>query len=132
MGNVESHVRSIIRAFFKDPTTRRQRALTLLNEGTISKKRQTKFCHLTRCLFTFSIKRKMGYFDVVVVQKRRRSVRKSVMHVHIVGVLVKPIIFGRFRRRFVGIDDGDRRQQRNVTFKMNSPFSNFVEFISVS
>ena len=93
MGNGESHVRSIIRDFFKDPKTRRQRALTLLNEGTISKKRETKFFRLSRCLFTFSIKRKMRYFDVVLVQKRRRNVRKSVMHVQIVGVLVKPIVF---------------------------------------
>ena len=60
---------------FKDPKTRRQRALTLLNEGTISKKRETKFFPLSRCLFTFSIKRKMRYFDVVLVQKRRRNVR---------------------------------------------------------
>ena len=35
----------------------------------------------------------MRYFDVVVVQKRRRNVGKSVMHVQIVGVLVKPIVF---------------------------------------
>ena len=81
MGNGESRVRSIIRDFFKDPKTRRQRALTLLNEGTISKKRETEFFRLTRCLFTFSIKRKMRYFDVVVVQKGRRNVRKSVMYV---------------------------------------------------
>ena len=60
---------------FKDPKTRRQRALTLLNEGTISKKRETKFFRLSGCLFTFSIKRKMRYFDVVLVQKRRRNVR---------------------------------------------------------
>ena len=93
MGNGESHVRSIIRDFFKDPKTRRQRALTLLNEGTISKKRETEFFRLSRCLFTFSIKRKMRYFDVVVVQKGRRNVRKSVMYVQIVGVLVKPSVF---------------------------------------
>ena len=111
MGNGESHVRSIIRAFFKDLTTRRQRALTLLNEGTISKKRVTKFCRLSRCLFTFSIKRKMRYFDVVVVQKRRRNVRKSVMHVQLVGVLVKPIVFGRFHRRVVGREPQHRRRR---------------------
>ena len=89
MGNGESHVRSIIRDFFKDPKTRRQRALTLLNEGTISKKRETEFFLLSRCLFTFSIKRKMRYFDVV----GRRNVRKSVMYVQIVGVLFKPSVF---------------------------------------
>ena len=35
----------------------------------------------------------MRYFDVVVVQKGRRNVRKSVMYVQIVGVLVKPSVF---------------------------------------
>ena len=117
MGNGESHVRSIIRDFFKDPKTRRQRALTLLNEGTISKKRETKFCRLSRCLFTFSIKRKMRYFDVVVVQKRRRNVRKSVMHVQIVGVLVKPIVFGRFHRRVVGREPQHRRRRSAIASK---------------
>ena len=117
MGNGESHVRSIIRAFFKDPTTRRQRALTLLNEGTISKKRETKFCRLNRCLFTFSRKRKMRYFDVVVVQKRRRNVGKSVMHVQIVGVLVKPIVFWRFHRRVVGREPQHRRRRSATASK---------------
>ena len=38
-----------------------------------------KFC---RCLFTLSIKREIGHFHVVVVQKRQREVQveKGVMH----------------------------------------------------
>ena len=34
-----------------------------------------------RCLFTFSIKREIRHFHVVVVQKRERNIQKSVMHV---------------------------------------------------
>ena len=34
-----------------------------------------------RCLFTFTIKHEIGYFHVVVTQKRQRNVQKRVMHV---------------------------------------------------
>ena len=43
-----------------------------------SSEREIKF---RRCLFTFSIKREIRHFHVVVVQKRQRNVQKSVMHV---------------------------------------------------
>ena len=42
-----------------------------------SSEREVKF---RRCLFMFSIKRKIRHFHVVVVQKRQRNVQKSVMH----------------------------------------------------
>ena len=49
--------------------------------GTIFKfRKKIKFCH---CLFTFSVKREIRHFHVVVVQKRRTNVQKSVMHMQI-------------------------------------------------
>ena len=50
----------------------------------LSSEREIKF---RRCLFTFSVKREIKHFYVVVVQKRERNVHKSVMH-----VLIKPIV----------------------------------------
>ena len=43
-----------------------------------SAERETKF---RRWLFTYSIKREIRHFYVVVVQSRQRNVQKSVMHV---------------------------------------------------
>ena len=43
-----------------------------------SSEREIKF---RRCLFTSSVKREIRHFKVVVVQKRKRNVQKSVMHV---------------------------------------------------
>ena len=42
-----------------------------------SSEREIKF---HRCLITSSIKREIRHFHVVVVQKRKRNVQKSVMH----------------------------------------------------
>ena len=46
----------------------------------LSSERGIKF---RRCLFTFSVKREIRHFHVVVVQKRRTNVQKSVMHMQI-------------------------------------------------
>ena len=44
-------------------------------QGTISKfRREIKF---PRCLFTFSIKREIRHFHLMVVQKRKRNVQKK-------------------------------------------------------
>ena len=55
---------------------------TLLNlnskEPYPSSEREIKFC---RCLLTFSIKREIWHFHVVVLQNRQRNVQKSVLHV---------------------------------------------------
>ena len=45
-----------------------------------------------RGLFTFSTKREIRDFHVVVVQKRHRDVQKSEMHVQSC-LLIKPIVF---------------------------------------
>ena len=58
-----------------------------------SSERKVKF---RRYLFTFSIKRKIRYFHVVVVQQRQRNVQKSVMHVPsccFAYDIIKPIVF---------------------------------------
>ena len=43
-------------------------------------------------MFTFSIKREIRHFYVVVVQKRQRNVQKSVMHVRSCCFVIKPIV----------------------------------------
>ena len=50
--------------------------------------REIKF---RRCLFTFSMKREISHFYVVVLQKGQRNVQKSVMHVQ--RVLLCLLIF---------------------------------------
>ena len=47
-----------------------------------------------RCrLFTSSINRKIRDFHAVVVQSRQRNVQKSVLHVKVVVLLIRPIAF---------------------------------------
>ena len=55
-----------------------------------SSEREIKF---RRCLFTFSTKRVISHFHVVVVQKRQRIVQKSVMRVQSCRLLIKPTVF---------------------------------------
>ena len=44
-------------------------------------------------MFTFSTKLEIKHFLVVVVQKGQINVQKSVMHVQVVALLIKPIDF---------------------------------------
>ena len=44
-------------------------------------------------MFTFSTKLEIKHFLVVVVQKGQINVQKSVMHVQVVVLLIKPIDF---------------------------------------
>ena len=108
-------MRSIIRDFSNDATATSSYFVNIVEEIV------RNFC---RCFFTFSIKRKMRHFYVLVVQKRQRNVRKSVMHVHIVGLLIKLIVFWRSRRRVVGCILLIGSFSENVTFKINSRFFN--------
>ena len=52
--------------------------------------REIKF---RRCLFTFSMKREISHFYVVVLQKGQRNVQKSVMHVQRVLLCLLNIFF---------------------------------------
>ena len=57
----------------------KQTFLRLNSKGPYpSSEREIKF---RRCLFTFSIKRKIGHLHAVVVLKQQKNVEKSVMHV---------------------------------------------------
>ena len=71
---------SLSRLFLLTYFVKCRRTLLKLNskEPNPSSEREIKF---RRCLFTFSTSRVIRHFHVVVVQKRRRIVQKSVMHV---------------------------------------------------
>ena len=56
----------------------------------LSSERGIKF---RRCLFTFSAKREIRHFHVVVGQKRRTNVQKSVMHLQIYCFAYKLLVF---------------------------------------
>ena len=56
----------------------------------LSSEREIKF---RRCLFTFSVKREIRHFHVVVVQKRRTNVQKGVMHMQIYCSAYKLLVF---------------------------------------
>ena len=47
-----------------------------------------------RCLLLSSIKREIRHFHVVIVQKRQRSVKKSVLRVPSIFLLIKPSVVG--------------------------------------
>ena len=68
-----------------------------------SSEREIKF---RRCLFTSSIKRQIRHFHVVVVQKQKRNVQKSVMHVRscCFAYNIKPIVFLTFSLPFASLD----------------------------
>ena len=72
--------KSLYRLFLPTYFVNCRRTLLKLNfKGpNSSSEREIKF---RRCLFTTSVKREMRHFHVVVVQKRKRNVQKSVMHV---------------------------------------------------
>ena len=62
----------------------------ILSNWYPSSEREIKF---RRCLFTSSIKREIGIFRVVVVQKRQRNVQKSVLHVRSVFLFFLSFFF---------------------------------------
>ena len=68
-----------------------------------SSEREIKF---RRCLFTSSIKRQIRHFHVVVVQKQKRNVQKSVMHVRscCFAYNIKPIVVLTFSLPFASLD----------------------------
>ena len=71
---------SLVRLFLPTYFVNCRRTLLKLNfkRPNSSSEREIKF---RRCLFTSSIKLEIRHFHVVVVQKRKRNVQKSVMHV---------------------------------------------------
>ena len=57
----------------------------------LGSEREIKF---RRCLFTFSVKREIRHFHVVVVQKRRTNyIQKSEMHMQIYCFANKLLVF---------------------------------------
>ena len=56
----------------------------------LSSERGIKF---RRCLFTFSVKREIRHFHVVVVQTRRKNVQKGVTHLQIHCFAYKLFVF---------------------------------------
>ena len=56
-------------------------------------------------MFTFSIKREIRHFHVVVVQKRERNVQKSVMHhAKLLFFLINPFVFMMFSLLSASLD----------------------------
>ena len=62
-------------------------------QGTINYSSSESEINFRHCLFTFRIKHEIKHFHVMVVQKRKSNVQKSVCTCKVVFLLIKPIVF---------------------------------------